>query len=87
MASDCGEGVDRLDRTRSVAYGRRRAADLVRGRVNSGPLRSVCPQCSRIIRAGRSVSFGEDLVDLVMTPCSQETESPGIPGRFKQLVA
>ncbi|WP_229803902.1 hypothetical protein, partial [Litchfieldella qijiaojingensis] len=38
--------------------------------------------CSRTIRTARSLTSGEYFFDVVITPSSQEMESPGIPGRF-----
>ena len=37
---------------------------------------------SKTIRTARSFTSGEYLLRLVMTPSSQELESPGNPGRF-----
>ena len=39
--------------------------------------------CSNTIRTARSLTSGEYLLRLPMTPSSQEMESPEIPGRFR----
>ena len=44
------------------------------------------PWCSNTIRTARSRNSGEYFDTVFMTPSSQELESPGIPGRFNQLV-
>src|SRR5690606_36964898 len=43
--------------------------------------------CSNTIRTARSLTSGEYLVCLLMTPSSQEMEPPGKPGRFTCAVA